>query len=135
MIEVTCAACGTLNRIAEGDVSPGTKFVTCASCKSRVALPAKAGTAPVPKVPPIPTAPIPRIPPPIPGAPKRDPNVELADLPAPKRTSPLAMVQPTVPRPQPTGLDAELPAPKGAKAGGSGAMPLDLDELMPESSK
>jgi tetratricopeptide (TPR) repeat protein len=45
------------------------------------------------------------------------------------------MVQPTVPRPQPTGLDAELPAPKGAKAGGSGSMPLDLDELMPESPK
>jgi tetratricopeptide (TPR) repeat protein len=131
MIEVTCAACGTLNRIAEGDVSPGTKFVTCASCKSRVAIPAKVGTAPVPKVPSIPAAPIPRTPPPIPGAPRRDPSADLADLPAPKRTSPLAGVQ-APPRPQPTGLDAELPAPKGgAKPGASGSIPLDLDELMP----
>lgn len=136
MIEVTCSACGTLNRIAEGDVSPGTKFVTCASCKSRVALPgAKATTTSIPKVPPIPSAPIPKIPPVIPpiGA-KREPALDLADLPAPKRTSPLAMVDPPAKAPPPrsplAGLDAELPAPKASAKPGAAA-PLDLDDLMP----
>jgi tetratricopeptide (TPR) repeat protein len=136
MIEVTCSACGTLNRIAEGDVSPGTKFVTCASCKSRVALPgAKATTASIPKVPPLPGAPIPKIPsviPPI-GA-KRQAAIDLADLPAPKRTSPLAMVDPPAKAPPPrsplAGLDAELPAPK-ASAKSNASAPLDLDDLMP----
>jgi tetratricopeptide (TPR) repeat protein len=144
MIEVTCAACGTLNRIAEGDVSPGTKFVTCASCKSRVALPgAKPATtasvpklpvtASIPKVPSIPTSPIPKIPPPIP-SPAKPAAVDLADLPAPKRTSPLAMVEtpskPAPPRSPLAGLDAELPAPKATAKPGAGA-PLDLDDLMP----
>ncbi|MBV8760239.1 MAG: tetratricopeptide repeat protein [Deltaproteobacteria bacterium] len=131
MIEVTCAACGALNRIAEGDVSPGTKFVTCTSCKSRVALPMKAPTGAVPKVPPIPSGAIPKIPPPIPsvGA-KQTGSIDLADLPAPKRTSPLATLEtPSKPAPRSALADADLPAPKTqAKPGGA---PMDLDDIMP----
>ena len=116
MIEVTCAACGTLNRIAESDVAPGAKFATCTSCKSRVALPVKAPTGAIPKVPPIPTAPIPKVPPPIPpiGAPKRD-AVDLADLPAPKRTSPLATLADSKPAPRSALANADLPAPKAGQ--------------------
>jgi len=131
MIEVTCAACGTLNRIAEGDVSPGTKFVTCTSCKSRVALPVKAPTAAVPKVPPIPSAPIPKIPPPVPAAGAKKPGIDLADLPAPKRTSPLATLSDSKPAPRSALAEADLPAPKmQARAGGA---PMDLDDIMPGS--
>src|SRR5689334_8194074 len=109
MIEATCAACGTQNRIAEADVPVGAKFVTCQSCKSRVALPTKAGGVVVPKVPAIP----PKAPPPIPAAPKA---VDLADLPAPKRNSPLAGADASKPAPKSpfAGLDAELPAPKAS---------------------
>jgi tetratricopeptide (TPR) repeat protein len=149
MIEVTCAACGTLNRIAEGDVSPGAKFVSCASCKSRVGLPGSGttgavqrvttsalpklpATGAIPKVPSIPVPAIPKVPPPIPGvggAAKRTDAIDLADLPAPKRTSPLATLESSKPAPRSALADAELPAPKAAaKAGGA---PLDLDDVMP----
>jgi len=46
MIEATCAACGTVNRIAEAEVPPGAKFVSCASCKSKVPVAAKVVPAP-----------------------------------------------------------------------------------------
>jgi tetratricopeptide (TPR) repeat protein len=87
----------------------------------------------VPKVPAIPTSPIPKIPPPIPSAAKPA-AADLADLPAPKRTSPLAMVEAPAKAPAPrsalSGLDAELPAPKATAKPGTGAA-LDLDDLMP----
>src|SRR3569833_2040433 len=84
MIEATCSACGTVNRIAEADVPLGAKFVACSSCKSRVMLPASAlSRAMTSKVPLIPAPAIPKIPAPAKPA-------ELADLPAPKRQGPLA---------------------------------------------
>ena len=131
MIEVTCAACGTLNRIAESDVAPGAKFANCTSCKSRMALPVKAPTGAIPKVPPIPTAPIPKVPPAIPPIGGRSATrVDLADLPAPKRTSPLATLADSKPAPRSALADAELPAPKAQPKAGAAA-PLDLDDLMP----
>lgn len=102
MIQATCSACGTVNRVAEGDVPAGSKFLTCASCKARVALPqASGGTGSVPKIPARPPA--------IPTA-KRS---ELADLPAPKRQGPLSGIEGAKPAPK-SGLDlSDLPAPKG----------------------
>jgi predicted Zn-dependent protease len=128
MIEVTCSACGTVNRIAEGDVPPGAKFVTCTSCKSRVAVSGKAAAPPTPKAPPPVPGSIPKTPP-LPTV-KREP-AGVTDLPAPKRTNPLSGIEKPAARPQVTGLDAELPVPKVTKSAGSGAIPLDLDELMP----
>ncbi|MGE3454171.1 MAG: tetratricopeptide repeat protein, partial [Kofleriaceae bacterium] len=165
MIEATCSACGTLNRVAESDVPAGTKFVNCSSCMSKVALPGKptstgplpikppAGMLPkvapplkppaVPKPPPVPsrvtpvagspiapkppaTPAIPAIaaPPPAPVAPAA-PAFDLADLPAPKRASPLGA---EVSKPAPkSGLASALDAdPRGAKRGGG---VLDLDAL------
>ncbi|HEY1554734.1 MAG TPA: tetratricopeptide repeat protein [Kofleriaceae bacterium] len=111
MIEAPCAACGTLNRIAEADVPAGAKFVTCSSCKSRVPLPV-AKPAGIPAAPRPPSMPVPKVPPKLPSA---KPTADIADLPAPKRTSPLALTDlPTKPAPK-SGLaagDADLPAPK-----------------------
>ena len=106
MIEATCAACGTVNRIAEADVPLGAKFVACSSCKSRVMLPASAlSRAMTSKVPVIPVPAIPKIPAPAKPA-------ELADLPAPKRQGPLAGLEASKPAPK-SGLDlVDLPAPK-----------------------
>jgi tetratricopeptide (TPR) repeat protein len=116
MIEAPCAACGTVNRIAEADVPAGAKFVNCTSCKARVALPiAKtvAGVPGTPKPPAIPTVPMPKAPPPIPAAPGSARGAELADLPAPKRTSPLAMTDaPAKPTPKSALADAAPPAAK-----------------------
>src|SRR5437763_15045831 len=109
MIEAPCAACGTVNRIAESELPAGAKFVTCSSCKSRVALPAqkaapaggKGGAPP----------PIPKAPPPIPS---KAPTIDLADLPAPKRSSALAGAGDAKPAPKSAlaELEADLPAPK-----------------------
>ncbi|MEP6864181.1 MAG: tetratricopeptide repeat protein [Deltaproteobacteria bacterium] len=106
MIEATCAACGTVNRIAEADVPLGAKFVACSSCKSRVMLPASAlARSMTSKVPIIPAPAIPKIPAPAKPA-------ELADLPAPKRQGPLAGLEASKPAPK-SGLDlVDLPAPK-----------------------
>ena len=114
MIEATCAACGTINRIAEGDVSPGTKSVTCESCKARIPLPgAKPAVPAVPKA--IPA---------IPKVKRAETSGPLADLPAPKRTGPLAGIESSKPAPK-SGLDvADLPAPKIKPPG-----PLDLDNV------
>ncbi len=145
MIEATCSACGTLNRIAEADVSAGAKFVNCSSCKSRVALAAKAGV-----IPPIPKPPLPRMPPPMPkgpppvsvGVPSIPPvaggrsEIDLSDLPAPKRQSPLADLPAPKggPRSALSSSLSDLPAPRSAAAApvpppmSSGS--LDLDDLM-----
>jgi tetratricopeptide (TPR) repeat protein len=123
MIEATCGACGTVARIAEADVPVGAKFVTCASCKSRVALPQKPGAKPpvppgkppaIPKVPAVPSA----------------PSVDLADLPAPKRSSALGG-EPSKTASKAALAGAELPAPKSAKPPAAAPGALDLDDLMP----
>ncbi|HTR55550.1 MAG TPA: tetratricopeptide repeat protein [Kofleriaceae bacterium] len=110
MIEAPCAACGTLNRIAEADVPAGAKFVTCSSCKSRLPLPAAKTIGGAPPAPRPPAIPVPK-----PGKPTAD----LADLPAPKRTSALAGTD-TPSKPAPRSAlsvgDADLPAPKSASA-------------------
>src|SRR5687768_7255894 len=137
MIEATCAACGTVARIAESDVPVGAKFVTCASCKSRVPLPqqAAAATSTPAKGVPVKSVSIPAMPkgaPPPPPLKSKSDTVDLADLPAPKRNSPLAGEGPSKPAPRP-GLagSAELPAPKSAKPPAPAPGALDLDDLMP----
>ncbi|MBL0218505.1 MAG: tetratricopeptide repeat protein [Myxococcales bacterium] len=144
MIEATCSACGTLNRIAEADVPAGAKFVNCSSCKSRVALPIKTATA-IPGIPGIPKPP-PKVPPPTPKGPPAvalGPSgaapppvtsgptdiVDLADLPAPRRQSPLG-AEPSRPAPRSALASAydDLPAPR--PPGGGPPPSLDLDDLM-----
>ena len=84
MIEATCSACGTLNRVPEANVPAGAKFITCGDCKSRVAIAAAPPAPPAAKLPPpIPTTSAPRA-----GGP------ELTDLPAPKRPSALGPLPP-----------------------------------------
>ncbi|HEX4453837.1 MAG TPA: tetratricopeptide repeat protein [Kofleriaceae bacterium] len=125
MIEATCAACGTVNRIAEGDVPAGAKSVTCTSCKARIALPAAKGFA-IPSIP-KPGSPAAKAPSPLAARsatkPKRAETGPLADLPAPKRASPFAGIEATKPSPR-SGLEvADLPTPKaGAQR------PVDLDD-------
>jgi len=136
MIEATCSACGTLNRVPEASVPVGAKFVPCADCKARV--PISAGAA------------APAMPPPVPGRPPAIPKsvpraavaaggseVGLSDLPAPKRTSALGAEPP---RPAAGGLarrsglaaalDPDLPAPKAPRAAAlsTTAPTLDLDD-------
>ncbi|CAN5806271.1 hypothetical protein BH11MYX3_BH11MYX3_04120 [soil metagenome] len=143
MIEATCSACGTLNRIAEADVAAGARFVNCSSCKSRVALPAKAGVIPA-----IPRPPLPKMPPPTPkgpppvavGVPSVAPvaggksEIDLSDLPAPKRQSPLADLPApkSGPRSALSSSLGDLPAPRAPASVpppmSSGS--LDLDDLM-----
>ncbi len=148
MIEATCSACGTLNRIVETDVPSGAKFVNCASCKSRVAIPTKTamGAAPM-KVPASPPAK---------GVPAAGgPSLDLADLPAPKRSSAIGGVpEPARPAPRSglaAALDAgDLPAPKARGTSGPIELespgqrprtttntknPLDLDDLLAPTGK
>jgi tetratricopeptide (TPR) repeat protein len=146
MIEATCAACGTLNRIAEGEVPQGARFVTCSSCKARIPLPGKAtvsgvsGSAKPPAIPAIP-APGAKSPPPIPSA---KPTMDIADLPAPKRPAALAGVGDPKPAPKSAlsdvartasksafaDLEVDLPAPKVVPRPPTGA---ELDDLGPMS--
>src|SRR5687768_13223844 len=118
MIEATCTACGTVNRIADADIPVGAKFVNCASCKSRVGIPVKAAAT---KVGGAGTA------------------LDFADLPAPRRQSALGG-ESAKPAPR-SGLaaasepaaEAELPAPRSKKPGPPAAptgSPLDLDDLL-----
>ena len=145
MIEATCSACGTLNRIAEADVPAGAKFVNCNSCKSRVALPVKTASM----IPSIPKPTLPKMPPPMPKGPPpvtlgpagTNPppgkpagpaeDFGLAELPAPKpRQSPLGAEPASKPAPRSalsSALD-DLPAPR--PAGGGKPPMLDLDDLM-----
>src|SRR5690348_11214107 len=76
MIEVTCGACGNTLRLAEADVPPGGKTVPCTRCQAQVKV----------------------APPPALGGATGD-VINLADLPAPKRQSPLAGAVPKPPRP------------------------------------
>src|SRR2546421_11615770 len=113
MIEATCGACGTINRIAEADVPVGARFATCSSRKARIAL----------STPPITGAKPPPIPVPVP--PKRDGVIDLADLPAPKRTSALAGVESAAkPAPKSALSEIDLPAPKLPRPPPT---PIDLD--------
>jgi len=129
MIEATCSACGTLNRIAEADVPMGAKFVNCTSCKSRVGLPTKAAGIALPKPPPIP----PKGPPavalgPAGGGGNND-IIDLADLPAPRRANPLGG-EGSKPAPK-SGLASafdDLPAPKARPP--ATPAPIDLDAMM-----
>ncbi len=123
-IEATCTTCGTINSVDEA-AAPGTKFVPCVSCKSRVALPPmKASRA---------------APPPLPGGAKGE-SIGLADLPAPKRQSPLGSAEPSRPAPRSALADADLLAPRGNRSHQPSTPPhnmpahngtFDLDELMP----
>src|SRR5882757_2766975 len=138
MIEATCAACGTLNRVPEANEPVGAKFITCADCKARVAI-SPVAAAPSPSAPsvnrPSGGPPTGKLPPAIPSLagkstitvpPPAQPThvIDLADLPAPKPNSALG------PAPSPaarrSALDPELPAPKPRI---SSAPTLDLDEL------
>jgi predicted Zn-dependent protease len=117
MIEATCSACGTVNRIGEADVPVGAKFVSCASCKSRVILPAQqraqGGNAATQSIP-ILASPV--------------KTLEIADLPTPKRGHALAGLEASKPAPK-SALDlGELPAPKAKPRV---EVPLDLDDLLP----
>jgi hypothetical protein len=124
MIEATCPACGTLNRVSEANVPVGAKFITCADCKARVAMPPPAMTSVLPPA-------IPKPPMPVPPPARKTDVIDLADLPAPKRTSalgplPTSAAAPKVPvlPPKPgarsslaAALDPELPAPKMTRTG------------------
>src|SRR6185503_12054663 len=138
MIEATCPACGTLNRVAEATVPVGAKFITCADCKSRVAMPPPATTSALP--PPIPKPPV-AVPPPA----RKTDVIDLADLPAPKRTSALGPLPAPAAAPKPplpakparnsglaAALDPELPAPKMTRTGPIPPPALELDELLSE---
>ncbi len=106
MIEATCSACGTLNRIVETDVPAGAKFVACASCKSRLPLPNNTIGNAAPLRPAAST-------------------LDLSDLPAPKRPPALGPAGAgTIPPPRPLDLGGDLPAPKLGPAGASGTPPL-----------
>src|SRR5262245_57941463 len=147
MIEATCSACGTLNRVSEATVPVGAKFITCADCKSRIAI------APPPPIPPAGKLPTPSA-----DGPRPTSGLDLTDLPAPKRASalgplppvpsrpaaaaklptppatppplPAAPPPPTPPAPTLGGiaaaLDPELPAPKAR----TGPVPLDFDDAL-----
>jgi tetratricopeptide (TPR) repeat protein len=122
MIEATCAACGTLNRVSEASVPAGARFVTCVECKARVAVPmVPASAGPSTKLPPASAKP------PLTAVPPSAHVTEVADvadLPAPKRTSTHGSLPPPPPArpslaakpPERSGLagalDPELPAPK-----------------------
>jgi tetratricopeptide (TPR) repeat protein len=73
MIEVTCGACGTTHRFADGDVPAAGKMVTCARCKARLRVPgpADAGFLDLAE----------------PAAGGTGDVIDLADLPAPKRSA------------------------------------------------
>jgi tetratricopeptide (TPR) repeat protein len=128
MIEATCSACGTLNRVSEANVPVGAKFITCADCKSRIAV-----------APPPPLAPAAKLPPADPATTRPTSGLDLTDLPAPKRASALGPLPPVPARPAPpaipggaskpaprgglaAALDPELPAPKMARP----ATPIDF---------
>jgi hypothetical protein len=86
MIQVTCGACGAMQELVDADVPPGGKSITCASCKSRIAVPgSKPATA----------------------------SAALPDLPAPRRPSPLAAAGPAKPAPRSALSSVEdLPTPR-----------------------
>ncbi len=125
MIEATCTACGTTNRVPEADIPTGAKFVSCSSCRARVALPAQAPLGGA-----LPRGPANR-------PPTSPDTIELADLPAPRRASPLAGAGESKPAaksglgaldldlPAPKPKASELPAPKLKAATTTGPNPID----------
>ncbi|HEY0191832.1 MAG TPA: hypothetical protein VGC42_11975, partial [Kofleriaceae bacterium] len=118
MIEATCAACGTVNRVADGTLPGGAKFITCAGCKARVAVVA-AGAAPGAAAGAAPDA-----------AP--DAAIDLADLPAPRRSSALGPAPAAGGKPRSglaAALDPELPAPRVPRGLSAGPPALELDDL------
>src|SRR3984885_8057051 len=116
MIEATCGACGTVNRIGENDVPVGAKYLTCASCKSRVAWPSQTGQIPIPGA----SAGITLGGPPPAGGNRGD-VIDLADLRAPKkRSAPAGGGR----APAGKGIDCDLVSTKPARA------PVDLDDLL-----
>src|SRR4051812_42821657 len=110
MIEATCSACGTLNRVTEASVPVGSKFITCADCKSRIALGGRATPPAIPK----------------PGA-RPSEMVGLADLPAPKRASALG-AEPSRPAARPPALPAK---PVASRSGLAAALDPDLPAPKP----
>src|SRR5512140_572733 len=135
MIEATCSACGTQNRVSEANVPAGAKFITCAGCKSRVALPLPPGSASEPsKVPADIPAPASTTVPPA----TKATGGELVDLPAPKRAASLGPMPPqptprsslTKPSGVAAALDPELPAPRGMRPGGPTPAPLEFEEFL-----
>jgi tetratricopeptide (TPR) repeat protein len=110
MIEATCSACGTLNRVSEASVPVGAKFFTCADCKARIAVPQPPSVAPA-------SGPTGQAkPPPRPLSPAKTSNViDLADLPAPKRASALGPIPPPPLATRP-GLPAKPPVRSGLAA-------------------
>jgi|JI10StandDraft_1071094.scaffolds.fasta_scaffold03781_11 predicted Zn finger-like uncharacterized protein len=119
MMEVACAVCGAAYRFAPADLPPAGTTVTCAKCKARIVIPARAAGA---------TGDV----------------IDLADLPAPRRgtappSSPVETVDlpaPKGPRPSPI---VDLPAPKAAArtpAAPRAPEPFTLDgvELVPAAT-
>ncbi|MEO8702097.1 MAG: tetratricopeptide repeat protein [Kofleriaceae bacterium] len=134
MIEATCTACGNINHVAEAEIPVGAKFVNCATCKARVALPTKtaigASNLKPPAVPPIPKDPGFRPP----------PDLGLSDLPAPKARSSALGAEPSAKAAPRSGLaaalDADLPAPRGPRPppAASQLPPIDLGDLLPPTA-
>ena len=115
MIEVTCGACGSASRFSEADVPPGGKTVTCAKCKARIQVP-----------PPRISGAMPAIPAPSSSGGTGD-VINLSDLPAPKRPSPLAGAKlPPLTPPIPKPKLPSLPKPP-AKPAASGPPPVTVD--------
>jgi tetratricopeptide (TPR) repeat protein len=109
MIEVTCGACGTAHRFAESDVPAGGRTTTCTACKAKLVVPGAGAKAPAPPL----------------GGNTGD-IIDLADLPAPKRASPLAGAAPAATRPAPKSALAGA-APSAAKP--APPSPLDLGDI------
>jgi tetratricopeptide (TPR) repeat protein len=115
MIEATCGACGTVSRVGETDLPVGAKFLTCASCKSRVAIPSKTGSIPAQSGLTLSGSP--------PAGGNRGDVIDLADLPAPKKRA----AQPgggADLRPSSRAVDPELLSPRAARD------PVELDDLL-----
>nr|HEX4316396.1 tetratricopeptide repeat protein [Kofleriaceae bacterium] len=118
MIEATCGACGTVNRIGEGDVPVGAKYIACSSCKSRVGIPQQSSSGLTLGGPP-------------PAGGNRGDVIDLADLPAPKKKSALAGVDKldqlsAKPARAPVDLDDLLAPPGSSEAKRAAAQVSDL---------
>ncbi len=131
MIEATCSACGTLNRVPDASVHAGARFFTCVGCKARAAIPLPTSPGILPKLTsPLSTSPgtLPKLTSPLSTSPGTLPKLTspLSTSPGtlPKLTSPLSTSPATAvpPATKPTrDLDfADLPAPKRPTALGIG---------------
>ena len=143
MIEATCTACGTRNRVPDASVPAGARFITCVDCKARVALPLPPSPGTLPKL----SQTLPQLPPTaVPPTTKPTSDLDVADLPAPKRPTSLGIGPPQpasrtstasklplhtgLTQPLVHELDPELPAPKITRTGGpSTASRIELGDL------